>query len=243
MVNFNQSASKLLLEVYQLKYFPVGIKFVKKGENLFNFQRTKERKPVCAFIKIAAQGKSFYLDKNAISCPGGAKWLGFPSKLTETFLYELFLGKIEKIKGSPEIAEKFINALPKPPEEGLYEKILFAPLQNCQYEPDLVLIITNPREVYRIIVSTYLDDYHLVKNFPLCSLCQGVITIPFITDELNVSMIDPIAREIGGYNDNEIIIGIPKKRFISLINNLKKTPYGSKKESLFSKIIQKLFVE
>ncbi|MBA4320863.1 MAG: hypothetical protein C0412_20935 [Flavobacterium sp.] len=236
----NQSASKLLKKAYQLKYFPVGIKFVQKGEEIFNLQKAKQKNTICAFIKIAAQGKSFYLDKNCISCPGGLKWLGFHSKFTKSFLYPLFLGEIEKVKGSSKIVKRFIETLPKPPREGLYEKLFFAPLQKCQFEPDVVVLITTPRHTYRIIVTTYLDDCRLVKITPLCAACHGAISIPFTTGELNISMIDPISREFGKYQEEDILVGVPKKRFSLLINNLKKTPFGLKKEPLITKTVEKL---
>lgn len=240
IIKLNHSDNNLISKTFQLKYFPIGIKFVKKGGNIFKFPRAKNRKSICAFIKIAVKGAFFYLDKDSISCPGGLKWMGFPSKITETYFYKFFLGKLEKIKSSPEIAEKFIDFLPKPPEEGLYGKMLFTPLKICQFKPDVVIIITTPRYAYQIIIASYLDEYHLVKTIPICAACHGAISIPFTTGELNVSMIDPMSRELGGYKDEEILIGIPYPRFISLIKNIEKTSYNTQKESIFTKFIKEV---
>lgn len=240
LINFNRAAHQSLLKIYQLKYAPVGIKFIKKDQDFFGLARAKHKNTVCAYLRTAAQGKSFYIDKDCISCPGGLKWMGFDSKVTETFFYKFFLGKIEKAKISPEIAEKFIDFLPEPPKQGLYEKLLFAPLQNCPFDPDVVVIITTSRQAYRMIVASYLDEYHLVKTIPLCSACHGSISIPFTEGELNVSMIDPMARKVGGYKDEEVLVGIPDARFHSLIDNLEKTPFGAKKGSFVTKIIKKV---
>jgi len=239
VLSFNKTSKKLLARAYELNYSPVGIKFIQSGQECFNLQQAKRKNTVCAFLKMAAQGECFYIDKDCISCPGGLKWMGFPSKLTDTVFYKFFLGKIEKVKSSPEIAEKFIDFLPKPPKEGLYEKILFAPLEKCKFEPDVVVIITNPKHAYRIIVAAYLDEYHLVKTIPICAACHGVISIPFVLDELNVSMIDSVAREFGEYNDKDILVGIPNTRFNSFIDNLKETPFGLRKEPFVAKAIMK----
>lgn len=239
ILNVNQSVDKLLRKAYQLKYFPVGIKFLKKEGEFPGFQKVKRKKTVCSFIKLAARGESFFLDKNSISCPGGLRWMGFPSKLAKTFLYELFLGRIEKIKSSPGVAKKFLESLPRPPKEGRYKKIFFSPLKNYSFEPDVILIITTPRQAYRIIATVYLNDRRLVKIIPLSAACHGVITIPFVTKEVNVSLIDPVARQLGGYNEEDVLVGIPKERFFLLTSNLKKTPYGVKRESSVTKIIKK----
>lgn len=240
ILEFHKSATDLILKNYQLKYFPIGIKFIKSDESVFGFSRSKQRKPICAFIKIAAQDSSFYIDKNCISCPGGLKWMGFPSKLTKTYFYKYFLGKIEKIKSSPEIAGKFVDSLPEPPKEGLYQKIIFAPLKNCQFVPDVIVLITTPRHAYNIIIATYRDEYRLVKTIPICAACHGVISIPFTTGELNLSMIDSMARELGGYKEDEVLIGIPYFRFNSLIKNIKNNSYKPYKKSIFVKLIKKI---
>lgn len=237
---FNRAVSRLVVGAYRLKYFPVGIKFVKREEDSFGFIRAKHKNTVCAYLKMAARGESFYIDRDCISCPGGLKWMGFPSKFTKTFFYRFFLGKIEKAKISPEFAEKFIDFLPEPPEEGLYEKLLFTPLEHCPFDPDVVVVITTPKQAYRLVVAAYLDEYHLVKTIPICSACHGVISIPFTEGELNVSMIDPVAREVGGYKDEEVLVGISNARFNSLVDNLKETPFGVRKQSLITKILKKI---
>lgn len=236
----NKAASDRLSRAYELKYSPVAIKFVKEGGDLFGIRKAAQRNTVCAFIRIAAEGGSFYLDKERVSCPGGSHWMGFQSKLTETPLYKFFLGEVEKAKISIGVAEKFLDFLPQPPEPGLYEKILFAPLEGCPFEPDVVVIITVPKHAYRLTVTAYLDEYHLVKTLPLAAACHGSISIPFTTGELNVSMIDHVAREFGNYTDEELLIGIPRPRFISLLDNLKKTPFGARKEPFITGIIKKI---
>ncbi len=240
ITKFNRSVNDLLLRVYQLKYFPVGIKFIKKGGKTFNLPRPKQRKTVCAFLKKAARGEAFFLDKDVISCPGGLKWMGFHSGLTETYFYKYFLGEVEKVKSSPEIAERFLDFLPQPPKEGLYSRLLFSPLKFCRFLPDVVVIITNPRYAYQIIVAAYLDEYHLVRTIPICAACHGSISIPFTTGELNISMIDPMSRKIGNYRDDELLIGIPRPRFNALINNMKKLPSKRGKETIIAKIIKKI---
>lgn len=236
-VEFNRMANDLLSEAYNLGYFPVGIKFVKKGGSVFGLKKTQYKKTICRFLKVAALGEAFFLDENSISCPGGRKWMGFRSELTETYFYKYFLGEVEKVKSSPEIAEKFIDFLPQPPEIGLYEKILFSPLKNCSFKSDVVVIITAPRYVYQIIITAYLDEYHLVRTIPISAACHGSITIPLMTGELNTSMIDPMSRKIGRYKNGEVLLGIPAARFESLINNIKDTDY--KQESLFTKAVRK----
>jgi len=240
IIEFNQSAGELLTAAYQLEYFPIGIKFVKKKEKTFNLLQAKHKRPVCAHIKAAAEGESFYINGDCISCPGGLKWQGFPSPLTKMFFYKYFLGGVEKAKESPEIAEKCLDFLPEPPEVGLYDKLLFSPLKNCHFEPDVVVIITNPKHAYRLVVAAYLDEYHLVKTIPICAACHGSISIPFMTGELNTSMIDPIARDLGGYKDDAVLVGIPKPRFGSLVDNIKETPFGTRKEPIITDIFKKI---
>jgi uncharacterized protein (DUF169 family) len=237
VISFNRSANRLLSQAYQLKYFPVAIKFVKKGEKVFSLPRAKQRHSVCAHLRAAAQGESFLIDKESISCPGGLRWLGFSSPLAKTFLYKYFLGEIERAKSSPEIAERCLDFLPGPPKEGQYECLLFGPLLTCQFEPDVVVLITSPKHAYRVVVVAYLDEYHLVKTIPLCAACHGAISIPFTSGELNVSLIDPVARELGGYKDDEVLVGLGRPRFESLVDNLKETPFGVRKEPLLARIV------
>ena len=166
--------------------------------------------------------------------------MGFRSKVTTTFFYKYFLGEVEKIKSSPEIAEKFLDFLPKPPEVDLYEKILFSPLKSCRFSPDVVVMITSPRFAYQMIITAYLDEYHLVRTIPICAPCHGSVTIPLTTGELNISLIDPMSRQLGGYKDDEMLIGVARPRFNSLIRNVKRTPSRMRKRMIIAKIIKKI---
>jgi len=240
ILDFYKSASDTILARYQIKYFPVGIKFLKEREDTFGFLRTKQRKSICAFLKIAARGESFYVDEDAISCPGGLRWMGFSSKLTETYFYKYFLGEVEKIKESPDIAEKFLNFLPQPPKEGTYQKIIFGPIKNFHFHPDVIVLISVPRFAYQIITDAYLDEYHLLKIIPICAACHGVISIPFTTGELNFSFIDSMSRKLGSYKNDEVLIGIPCARFLSLMENIKKLPKKNIKQAVIAKIIKKM---
>lgn len=234
----NCRRAHLLKETYQLARQPVAVKFLSPEQDNYNIQPADHRNTVCSFIQEAAGGGCFAVDESKISCPGGLKWLGFPSPLADSRLYKFFLGNIEKVKCSTQVAEKLLECLPQPPREGTYEQVLFAPLDHCPYQPDITVLVTNPKQAYRIIVTAHLDDCHFVKTVPLCAACHGSITVPLITGELNVSMIDPEARRFGNYNDADVLVGIPQSRLERLIANLKETPFGQKKETLLAKIIR-----
>lgn len=240
IIKFHRESGDLIMSLYQVKYYPVAVKFIKPGGDTFGIRQTGLKKSICAFIKNCGRGESFYISRDNISCPGGLKWLGFPSKITESYFYKYFLGEVEKVKSSAEVAEKFIDNLPKPPAEGTYEKIIFTPLPKCNFSPDVVVLISNPRYAYQMITYAYLDEYSLVKTYPICAVCHGVITIPFVTGEVNINMIDPMSRRLGGYREEDVIMGIPYQKFGAFVKNSKENLQKPGAEPFLSKIIRKI---
>jgi uncharacterized protein (DUF169 family) len=174
---------------FELPTFPVAVKIV-QGETS---EKADEMKPLryCEMIRNSAvYGDTYTFDVNCLSCASGELALGF----TEPAYGEVY----------PRI---------KPATTSL---IKIAPLEKAGFEPDVVIVVGNPRRIMRMItVLSQLEHREPVAvkfkgEFAVCGECTA---IPLMEHTTNISLLCSGSRMFAGYRDDEITIGFPFEKF------------------------------
>lgn len=184
--------SKKFRKFFELPASPVAVRIISNGSN----EQKTSTQPMrfCEMVRRSAfYGESYVFSVEELTCTSGELALGF----TEPSYGEVY----------PRI---------KPAQTQL---VGVSPLEKTDKEPDVVIIVGNPRKIMR--VSTILSQLHEKEpveakfkgEFAVCGECTA---IPYMEKKVNMSLLCNGARMFSGYRDDEIVMGFPIEDFIRI---------------------------
>jgi uncharacterized protein (DUF169 family) len=172
------------------------------------------------------KGKSMAFDREAISCTGGRRYIGFSNKLRPGFEYFLSCGNAE-IEGerylqSPELVEKFLKNAPWIPAKGT--KIVFKRWDMLleEDEPEVVIFFAKPDVLAGLFTLAGYDSEDLNGTIaPFGSGCASIVQYPLAESKKDkpkavIGMFDVSARPY--VQENVLSFAIPFKRFEEMIS-------------------------
>ena len=170
-------------------------------------------------VRKASYGDTFYSTIDEHLCQGGAGAIGLremPPKVASGEHY-FNLGRFK----TPEIAKSTTDALSviSEPQWG----IAYAPLNEANFEPDVVIIISEPITAMKIAQTIVYNNGEKVRpNFAgIQSLCGDALANPYLEKSVNITMGCDGSRKAADIKDNELAIGISKDRLEEVIESLK----------------------
>ncbi len=214
----NQDIAEIFKKEIKLTCSPVAIKFIDEIPKKIPLIDEKMRH--CEMIRKASYGDKFYSTLEEQVCKGGAGALGLcdmSSKLVNGEVY-YNLGRFV----SMEIAKDTVKELSVIPEKHL--GLIYSPLEKADFEPDVVVIISEPVAAMRISQAlVYSDGDKICPSFAgIQSLCGDVTANPIINKNVNITMGCDGSRKEADVKDNELAIGIPKNKINQIVENLMK---------------------
>jgi len=218
----NMEYSQQLTRVLELHGNPVAVAIVPEPPR--GLEQLRHKATACMMVQMARRGEVFSCSGDGILCGGRAN-LG----LGEASIRKLddFLVRREKLFGSRAAARKLLDSGRKrAPEQGDY--LAFSPLGGAPFVPDVVLFVGIPIQVSRII---FLDAFDTGETDTLHGepLCSGAIAAPITTGRIGVSFLDTACRIIGGYRPEEMVVGVPYRRILSIVQSIKLSSAGTAK--------------
>jgi uncharacterized protein (DUF169 family) len=215
----NQYFAKKLKEELNLINSPVAIKFLLKKEEIpGNISKINNKLRHCEMVKKASQGDIFYATSDEQLCKGGSAALGLeelPKKIKSgEFYYEL--GRFKSI-GS---AKRTLDKIPKIDLNSY--GIIYSPLELIDMEPDVVVIIANPKQAMELSQSlVYTLGGRIEAGFSgIQSVCADAVSSPFVNQRPNISLGCTGSRKFAQINDEELIIGLNGENIGCTINAL-----------------------
>ena len=211
-------AGKLKKEL-NLGNSPVAIKFILKKEDLpENIPKIDKKFRHCEMVKKASEGKIFHATSNEQQCKGGSAALGLeklPKKIKSgEFYYEL--GRFKSI-GS---AKRTLDKIPKIDLNSY--GIIYTPLELADFQPDIVVIIANPKQAMKLSQAiVYTLGGRVEADFSgIQSVCADTVAGPFINKRPNISLGCTGSRKFAKISDEELIIGLNGENIGCTINAL-----------------------
>lgn len=149
---------------------------------------------VASMLVAASKGKISSFDRNTFGCVGGGTGLGFGNQYEEQDFpieYLLSTGKKdydnEKIRSrfmeegecyikTPELALKFVEAMPMRDVKAKY--VVFKPLEllNLTDKPEMVIFLVNPDQISALVVlANYEREDNMNVISPFCAGCQSIL--------------------------------------------------------------------
>lgn len=213
-----------MIEAYlDLDRKPVGVKFFFNKEDFDNFdvEQRNRKLTYCNSVQLASKGKAMKLTKENQGCPNGAFALNFtdvPEPIANG------MGRFKKgLYCSQEVSKK-IN------EDMIFMKdrvygVAVMPLEQYKMEPDIVIVVGGSYNIMRLIQGYgHFNGYtNNLRTTGLQAVCQDLTTYPYNTEDINISLLCPGTRLVADWVPNEIGIGIPFKKWYTVVEGVKQT--------------------
>ena len=93
--------------------------------------------------------------------------------------------------------------------------IVVQPLRTCSGTPDVVIQIVNPWQAMRFLQgSEYSNGIKpSIDMGAMQGMCSEVTVVPYLTGEMNVSVLCPSTRMLCKWSENDMAVGIPFERY------------------------------
>jgi uncharacterized protein (DUF169 family) len=221
----NLEIAEKLVGLLDLKYEPVAVKIIKKGESIpEGFAEPEGNIRHCQSIMRARKGESFLIPVDKHACVVGASSLGLmatPEKVV--------VGDFHANLGMFDCSEAAANMIAQRSQldEGSVATLV-APLKEFNIEPDVVIIVDLPETLYWLIpAATFFEGGRLDFNTAAFqATCVDSTVIPLLTGKMNMSLGCFGCRKATDIENSEMIAGIPFKNMGKMLEALEKIHDG-----------------
>jgi uncharacterized protein (DUF169 family) len=203
-----------------LKRKIVGIKFLFEQDE-FEGAEAKPltiKMPFCVMVKRAMSGKRVKAVYENFGCLASARALGIieADDLFNSGRHYRKLGLYQDLIVSKNIRQHMTLCRHKA------HGVMIKPLGDYEDDPDVVLIVGNPYKAMRVVQAyTHIYGYHtsfkMSGNQAICSECTA---FPMESDSINVSLLCSGTRFMSGWGDDELAIGFPFNKFLTIMDGL-----------------------
>ena len=185
----------------------IGIKI--KKDKPINLNRTKGALKHCSAVGMARAGERFYVQNNDISCPLARYNLGLEES-DDKFMHHLARTLVGWGDAKTEdIGLKYLQSRPKLPFEKKY--ILYFPVPDNDFEPDVIIEISNPYELMLKIRELTASTGNSIDGFMsgVGAMCGECTAYPILTGKPNVSVGCTGSRPGAELAPDELFFAIP----------------------------------
>ena len=215
----NKKYCEIIESKIKLDAKPVAIKLIKTEADLpENYNLIDEKIRHCEMVRKASLGDKFYSTIDEQLCLGGAGAIGLremPEKLRNGEKY-YSLGRFKDLETAKNLTNKLsiIN--------DIHWGIVYAPLDEADFEADVVEIITEPVGGMKLAQSiVYNTGEKITPSFAgIQSLCGDAFSNPYLSEGINFTLGCDGSRKAADIKDNEMTVGISKVKLDEVISGL-----------------------
>jgi uncharacterized protein (DUF169 family) len=189
---------------------PVAVKLARSREEIPpGMAEEKEVLRHCQMVnKARMESLVFFATADKHQCNGGAWALGLreitPTLRSGEFYFKL--GKFESMAACKRTMEQI-------PHLGTGETYatLYAPLEKAPFTPDVVLIVTSPRNMLKLAQASLFRLGGRIRSemAGIQSVCADATASPYLSGKANYSLGCDGSRKFSGIADDEMVMGIP----------------------------------
>ena len=203
----NADMASKFKDIIGLRYEPVAIKLVKKGEEFpGNFPLPEKQQSHCQAICSAKDGKGLKMPFESEGCMVGACSLGMTerSEKIATGNFHAGIG----IHSSAEAAKEMFDTIVDVPYETAGEVI--CPLKEADFEPDVVVFVDIPERLYWFECLHVRNGGGRVKYLtaPFQCTCADCTSYPLVNKTINASLGCYGCRRKTNLKPEEMVMGV-----------------------------------
>lgn len=199
----------------------VGVRFLANLDEFENSPALNLKNPInyCTMVKSASNGHSIKATTKDFKCKSAPRVLGIDSSDEKNSKGENWarLGLYKDSELSSKVRENLMYSK---------DEIYGLEIASLEYfsasEPDIVIIITNPYNVMRI-VQGYSYNFGMPKNINMIgnqAVCLECTAVPYLTQDINISMLCIGTRHKNKWDDDEMAVGIPFSKFSKVVQGV-----------------------
>ena len=103
--------------------------------------------------------------------------------------------------------------------------VAVVPLKDCEQTPDVVIVMTNAYQSMRMVQGY---EYGTGKKpaidmGAMQGMCSELTISPYLTGEMNVSVLCPSTRMLCKWSENDMAVGIPYELFEQIVEGVEAT--------------------
>jgi len=227
MVDYAECSRKMV-EILGLKYEPVAVTLIKKGQPLPEGVPEPEKNiRHCQSIMRARKGECLLLPASKHACPVGASALGLvptPEKVASG-QFHFALGMYQDV----EAAKHTIDVRPTLEPESL-AATLVCPLSKQKSPPDVIIVTGVPEQIYWLLPAAFTYDKGgrvTIQTASFQACCADSTVLPYTTDMPSISLGCYGCRKTTDLAREEMLMGFPAnklERVVSVLEELMKKP-------------------
>jgi uncharacterized protein (DUF169 family) len=215
-------ASETLKKFLKLSGSAVAFRFAIKKEDIpAGMQELDKTIRHCAMVGLARkEGRIFYSPSAKHECNGGAWALGL-REITDSLKNGDFYYKLGKFESSA-ACKRTIDRVPHLDTNETYAT-MYAPLEKTPFDPQIILIITNPWSMLKLAQSSLFRIGGRIRaEFAgIQSVCSDACAQTYLNGQVNFSLGCDGSRKFSGIEDGEMVIGIPAELLPEIAESLK----------------------
>jgi uncharacterized protein (DUF169 family) len=203
-------AAEALKKSLSLSGSPVAVKLARSREEVpAGIPEQKETVRHCQMVNMARkEGAIFFAPSAKHQCNGGAWALGL-REITPTLQsgeHYFKLGKFESLSSG----KRTMDRIPHLRAEETYATV-YAPLEKAPFDPDMILVVTTPRNMLKIAQATLfrLGGRISSEMAGIQSVCSDTTAQPYLTGRACFSLGCDGSRKFSGIADDEMVMGFP----------------------------------
>lgn len=207
-------------EILKMESSPVGVKIIKKNEELPKNIENLVNHRYCQALMKARHGAHVLLDAEGIACPAAAAAFGFKSLPDGLKTGKGLVGfGIVQNELTGKTMFEGMTTLPQGDVKAFY---LF-PLESAKVKPDIVVMEDETEKLMWIALANLnVTGGKRVESSTaiLQATCVDATTIPYLQQKFNMSMGCYGCRDATDIGHNETVLGFPIKDFDAIVENL-----------------------
>jgi len=220
-INYAES-SESIKKLLELKGSPVALRLASSKEEIpAGMEELDKTIRHCSMVNLARMdGKIFYATAGKHECNGGAWSLGL-KEITPTLKTGEFYFKLGKFNSAAACKRTIDNVRHLNP--GDTYATLYAPLEKTPFTPQVVLIVTTPRNMLKLAQSSLfrLGGRIYAEFAGIQSVCSDATTQTYLTGRPNFSLGCDGSRKFSGIADDEMVMGLPAEMLPEIVAAIK----------------------
>jgi len=216
-MNYNELGEKLN-EFLKLENEPVAIKWsVKEPKNV---KKEEGKSRFCKKLTKAMKGEIFYATLEEEECMGGARYSGLKDMRDYPVNVQSGAFMVPKglYKNIPAVQRSRRNETYIEP--GIFNSVVFAPLNKAEFEPDVIFMVCNAKQGMEILHANAYDSGEHGLGADVAPVCSSMAASSYMAGKVTYGFGDVASRQIMDINQDDVMVSIPGSELSRIVSNL-----------------------
>jgi uncharacterized protein (DUF169 family) len=214
--NIESEVNVLIKELLNLSYAPIAIGLGCKPPS--DVPQLDGKMEFCRMWVEAQKGKAFFVTAENHDCFPGMYHLGLRSEDDKDAVCRFWVEQVYAF--SRDAVEKYVATLPHLKRE-LVSLICISPLEKASFEPDLVLVRSNPEQAMLLLWAYSHNTGEAVRGETGTAMCSSLVIKPYLNRKPSFTIGDPGGTYIVGLTREEVMVSIPYHLYDTMVKTLK----------------------